>query len=63
MANLTNISKNATSLTNVAIGTTGIPGGAVFFAWMFLFTIPGALGTALTNISKNATALNNISKH
>jgi hypothetical protein len=58
MATLTNIPINSASLTGVS-KTAG--GGLVFYAWMFLFTIP-QYNVSLTGIPKTNASLTNVAK-
>lgn len=58
MTDLTNIAKHSATLTGISRATTD---GLIFYAWMFLFTIP-QFGMPVTNIAKNSASLTNIAK-
>jgi hypothetical protein len=53
MATLTNIRKHRSGAAS---------GGKVFYAWLFLFTIPAAVST-LVNVAKHSGSLINVAKN
>jgi hypothetical protein len=60
---MTTFTKQAKPAASYSLsGKAASANSLVYYAWMFLFTIPGSSGTSFSKVAKIATAFTNVAK-